>query len=164
MTEHDGFIEGLLDETREEINRADTKASILLASAGVTVAMLTGAIAGGDIKFSGARGAVQLLAVAASIALGVGLGFLGAAVVPQLGKPAPGRARYFMEHAQYDRLDDLREALEREGCDPGGRHLAQLSTLSRIVRRKYRLTQIGELSGCIGVVLAVSAAVANQLV
>lgn len=163
MNLHDGFIEGLLDETREEISRADTKASILLASAGVTAAVLAGVVAAGDIKFSSALGVVQLLTVVAITALGAGLGFLGAAVMPQLGKPTRGRARYYMEYAQYDRVEDLREALDREGCDASGRHVAQLSVLSRIVRRKYRLTQAGELSGAVGVILAVAAAVVHHL-
>lgn len=160
----DAFVEGLLDETREEISRADSKASILLASAGVTAAVLTGAVAAGDIRFAGARGIVQVMAVSAALALSAGLALLGAAVMPQVGKPERGRARYFMEHAQYDGADDLREALEHESVDRAGRHLAQLLALSRIVRRKYRLTQAGEAVGGFGVVLAAGAAVLHQLV
>lgn len=163
MTAQDGFVEGLLDETREEIGRADTKANILLASAGVTAAVLIGAAMGGDIRLSGAPGVVQLLAVLSTLALGSGLALLGAAVMPRLGRPVAGRARYFMEHAQHDGVEELREALEREHDDTDGRHLAQLLTLSRIVRRKYRLTQAGELSGGVGVMLAVATALVHHL-
>ena len=83
--------------------------------------------------------------------------------MPQLGKPESGRARYFMEHAQYEASSDLREALDREGDDAAGRHLAQVLVLSKIVERKYRLTQVGEASGGLGVVLAAVAALLHQL-
>jgi hypothetical protein len=161
--EPDGFVEGLLDETREEISRADSKANILLASAGVTAAVLVGGLASGDIAFSAARGAVEILSVLAAVTLGIGIVLLGMAVMPQVGKPMQNRARYFMDHAQYNKVEDLRVAIQAERCDPDERHLAQLLMLSRIVRRKYRFTQLGEIFGGVGLVLAAAAAVLHQL-
>jgi hypothetical protein len=163
MTNGDDFAEGLLDETREEIDRADTKANILLAGAGVTAAVLVGALANGDITLGHEHGVVQVVASLSGTALGIGLVLLGAAVLPQIGRAVPGRARYFMDHAQYATVDELRAAVEGERTDQDLRHLTQLLTLSRIVRRKYRLTQAGEIVGGAGLVLAVAAALLHHL-
>lgn len=159
----EAFAKGLLEETREEITRADTKASILLASIGVAAAVLTGAVASGDIRFAGVTGIVQALSVAAALALSAGLGLLGAAVWPHTGKPESGRARYFMEHAQYETPALLSRALERESGERAERHLTQLLALSKIVKQKYRLTQAGEASTGLGIVLAGLAAVLHQI-
>ena len=94
------FAEGLLDETREEINRADTKANILLAAAGVVLAVIVGGLLSGQIKLARESVPVQILAATSSASMAIGLAFLGAAVVPRVGQPRPGRAQYFMDHAQ----------------------------------------------------------------
>jgi len=155
------FVKSLLDETRDEINRADTKASILLAGIGVATAAGSGALAGSRFSLSGERGAVQALAGAAAVLVFLGLFLLGAAVLPRIGKAAPGRARYFMDHAQYASVSDLRDAVTQEASDAAGRHLRQLYDLSKIVRRKYRCTRFGELVVGFGIALGLAAVVAH---
>jgi hypothetical protein len=157
------FAKLLLDETREEISRADTKANILLAGAGIVTAVAAAGFTGSHWTLARERGVVQTLAVAA-LALGlVGVFMLGAAVFPRVGRPSVGRARYFMDHAQYRTISALREALERESDDAADRHLHQLHDLSVIVKRKYRLTQVGELASAFGVGLGVTAGVAHHI-
>ena len=57
--EMEHFVEGLLDESREEVNRADSKANILLAAIGVSGAAIGGAFLTGNATLSGAPAVVQ---------------------------------------------------------------------------------------------------------
>lgn len=161
MSQED-FVKTLLDETREEINRADTKASILLAGTGIAVAAVVAGFTGSEWTLAGERGLVQVLAVLAGALALVGVFSLGAAVFPRVGKPSIGRARYFMDHAQYPSIPALMEAVGREYANAADRHVHQLRDLSVIVKCKYRLTQAGELSTAFGVGLAVIAGLAHH--
>src|SRR3954452_18945096 len=72
------YTEALLKETREELIRADAKASLLFAATGVVLAaVLTGIISGkwnpGDLK-AGATGAFILGATAYAVAV-ISLGY-----------------------------------------------------------------------------------------
>lgn len=146
----------LLDETREEISRADSKANILLAGASLAIALLGGAVLSGDLMIASTRGVVQLLAAVSATSAIAGLALFGLAVLPRVGAPQIGRARYFADHAQYASIDDLREAIAREAEDVERRHAEQLRDLSRIVRTKYRYTMGGEI--------AVGGAIASAIV
>lgn len=164
MSDFDAFVEGLLDETRDEINRADTKANILLAGAGVALAALGGAFLSKNVTLENAPGAVQVLADAAGAFMLIGVVLLGLAVVPRLGKATEGRARYFMDHAQYDDLREFRKALEQEATHPAGRHIHQLRDLSKIVRWKFRFTQAGQTMIGAGLALALASAFAKHII
>lgn len=164
MSNMNAFVEGMLDETREEINRADSKANILLTGVGVAVAVLGGALLERKVSLNRAAGIVQVLAVTAGLAVAVGIVFLGLAVTPRIGRGIPGRARYFMDHAQYDDLDKFRQALEYEVTRPAERHLQQLNHLSKTVRRKYRLTQAGQAAVAIGISSALAAAILHHCI
>jgi hypothetical protein len=153
----ENFAARLLDETRHEIDRADTKASILLAGASVAAGALVAGLLGGDIDPSNARAAVQLVGAIAAALIVIGVALLGAAVFPRVQRGTPGRARYFMDHAQYRSVGDLREAVVREAADAEGRHLEQLLDLSRIVRRKYRFTRWGEVLVATGLLASAAA-------
>lgn len=157
------FAEGLLDETRDEINRADSKASIILSGSGVAVAVLAGALLAGDITLAKVDPVVQKIAGLAAALLILGIGLLGAAVIPRMGRPIPGRARYFLDHAQYETLPELRKAVESEYGDRDARHLEQLLDLARLTRTKYRLTIAGELFTGAGGLAACGAAIAHLL-
>lgn len=142
MTAHDEYVRRLLDESRDEVTRADTKASIVLASAGVVVGvLLTGFVTGG-VDLAGERWYVGVLVWIAGALLLAGIAFVGFAVYPQVGKPERGRARWFAEIAQHPDETALAKAVALDFADRG-RDLHQASALAAIVVRKYRRTQIG---------------------
>ncbi len=153
----DEFAERLLDETRHEIDRADAKASILFAGAGIATGALIAGMVGGDIDPTDVRGAVQVVGTVAAVLVTVGVACLAAAVFPRLGRAEFGRARYFMDIAAYETVPDLREAVAKEAVDCEDRHLQQLHRLSRIVKAKYRLTRWGESMTGIGLMFAAAA-------
>jgi hypothetical protein len=137
------YVRRLLDETREEVSRADTKASIVLAGGGIVVGILLTGLVTGDVSIAGERWHVGLLAWLAGALLVGGVGLLGAAVYPRTGGAQPGHARWFAEIAQYKDLDkELIQAVETDFTD-GMRDLHQAGKLAEIVVKKYRLTKIG---------------------
>jgi Family of unknown function (DUF5706) len=155
MASTDDYARRLLDETRDEITRADGKASILLAGAGVASAVAGGAFASADLTLSGERGLVQALAVGAAVVLILGIGALGFAVFPRLNRGTRGNANYFMDHLLYEgNVAEFRKVVEADAGDTVDRDLHQLLALSPIVRRKYRATQVGELLLGAGIVAA----------
>jgi hypothetical protein len=135
-------VRRLLDETREEVNRADTKASIVLAGSGVVVGILLTGLVTGDVTLKGDAGIVSVLAWIASVMLVAGVGLVGWAVYPHTKGAEPGRARWFAEIAQYEDETELAEAVQVDQAD-GGRDLHQTRVLARIVARKYKRTKFG---------------------
>lgn len=156
------FCDRLLDETRHEIDRADAKASILLAGSGVAAGVLVAGLISGDLDARHASGAVQVACVVTLVLVLGGVGLLGAAVYPRVQRAVAGRARYFMDHAQYETVGDLRRAIGKEAGDADGRHVQQLLDLSKIARRKYRCTRWGEVMVGVGLLAAAAAGVLNM--
>jgi len=161
MVPVEDFAARLLDETRAEITRADTKASILLAGAGVALAGSAGAFANSNLTLTGERGAVQVLAVAAVVLVMLGIFALGTAVFPTIGKATPGEANYFMDHKQYKTDAELRAVVERYALDPATRHIHQVHQLSPIVYAKYWWTRLGEVLIGLGLAAGVASLIAH---
>lgn len=157
------YVEGLLKETREELVRADGKASLLFAASGVAL----GAILAGVINGKWAPGD---LAGWATVVFGAGAAFyvgalcaLGYSVWPRVRREDETRpADYFGDIVNYRRIENrpaLRKALER-GAENPERAISQLVTISVIVWKKYvgirvalRLFAVS-LALCAGAVLA----------
>lgn len=161
MTTTRDLVVDLLAETRDEINRADSKANLLLTGAGLAVAAIVAGVISGELNPIDARGVVQTLSVLSATALGVGLVAVGAAVFPRLGSPVAGCARYFMEIAALDDIDSLESALNIGTSEPHIRRMQQLLVLSKAVRRKYRLIRASEVLLGIGVGLAAAAGITH---
>lgn len=161
MTSIDDAVADLLVETRDEINRADSKSNLLLTGAGLAVAALAAGLISGQINPVDARGFVQVLAIASATLLLAGLVAVGAAVFPRLGTPEPGCARYFMEIAQFDNTDALSRAISADPAAQLGRHLQQVLVLSKAVRRKYRLVRASEVLLGLGVAAAAAAGIVH---
>jgi hypothetical protein len=143
VTEADALCGRLLAETREELVRADGKASILLAGVGVVVgAVVSGLVSSGQSPTDLDRHAQWLFWVGTLVVCG-GLVSLGAAVWPRIGAPRPGVVQYFGDVPQYGHLDELKAAIAHEAQDTLNRDAAQLRDLAPIVMRKYRLTRFG---------------------
>ena len=86
---------------------------------------------------------------------------LGLAVVPRVGRPTPGEARYFAEHAQFASSDDLQAALPAELDDVLARHTHQLIVLSNIVLGKYSRIRWAVTTAGLAVVLIAAYAAAS---
>ncbi len=67
----------------------------------------------------------------------VSMVLLGLAVIPRVGQPQPGKARYFGEQAQFETHEALLAALTADAEHATERHAQQLLIMSRIARRKY---------------------------
>ncbi len=89
------YVRRLLDETREEVTRADTKASIVLAGAGVVVGILLTGLVTGTVSIAGERWYVGTLVWISGGFLVTGVGFLGSAVYPRTRGAEEGHARWF---------------------------------------------------------------------
>lgn len=133
----------LLRETREELNRADGKASILLAAAGVVVGALLAAAFAGRWHPLHLEPQARALSVLAMMAAAYAVGRLGLAVWPSIVHPKDG-ALLFWGHAlsesgdsRGEHLDHLRAQIMKEARDPLARAVDQLHVVGTIVDRKY---------------------------
>lgn len=148
--------ERLLGELREEIARADTKASVLVGALGMTAGVFTGLLAVRDWspgELSG-PGTVVWWAGAASLALS--LGALLLAVLPRYrkGSWAAGRPLcYFGDIQQAVRQGQLAEALADTERDPAAGLLAALAETSRIAASKHQWIRTGLIAFCVGTLL-----------
>lgn len=153
------FASQLLAEVREELSRADGKASILFAAATVVAAAIITGIVAGPWSPTDLRPFAQTLWWLGTLFVAAGLGFLGSAVYPRVRDPhESNRVTYFMHVLVHLEPNDLRRVLEVEARDPLSRSIHQLQALSPIVKRKYRdvAHSLKLLTG--GVVLTVLAA------
>ncbi|GII66268.1 hypothetical protein Skr01_63530 [Sphaerisporangium krabiense] len=130
----------LMAEVRDEINRADAKAQVLLGVAGVGLGAVAGGLFAGDWSPYDLSNAVEWLwwtGVAA--ALGA-LACLSGAVYPRTGArraAKPSIAAYYGDIARFESVRSLAAAL-LGGARPDLRQVSdQLRTLSRIAHRKY---------------------------
>jgi hypothetical protein len=157
-TPRDEYVRRILSESREEVSRADTKASTVLAGAGIVVGIVLTGLVTGDVSLAGSRWYVGTIACAGGASLLAGVALLGAAVYPRTGQPADGHARWFAEIERYKDDDTgLLAAIETDRND-GMRDLHQAVNLSEIVVKKYTLTKVGMWLLAVGLVLAGGAA------
>jgi hypothetical protein len=156
------FSRQLLHETREELDRADRKAQILFAAAGVAVAVVLSGVVAGDwsplqlpawalITWSGGSGLVA-----------VGLILLGASIFPRIVHHDPeGKVAYFGHVASYPNVEALHAALDAAAETQDDRTTDQLWVVSRIVVRKYRLIRWALTLLGLGFALALVSAIAG---
>lgn len=130
----------LLRETREEIGRADAKASTLLGAVVIVLGVFAaGALAGtwSPLTLTPASATAWWTGV---ILAGVGVGFLCACIYPNVGNQLTKNVLGFFGHVYlYSTRDEPIAALREHGEQPLARLGDQLFVLSRITRRKYRL-------------------------
>ncbi len=156
--------ERLLQEAREELDRADAKAQVLLATAGIGLgAVGAGLLAGTWSPFT-LNDMVEWLwwlGVAATLA---SVAALAGAVYPRLSRPRrDGSLAYFGDVVKYGTAAEIAEALTRSR-EPGLTKTAeQLLLVSVIVGRKYRLIRWGFWLLLGGVALSIAATIADIL-
>lgn len=172
----DSYRELLLRETREELARADTKASILLAASGIALAALLSR--GNAAPWYPEKLTHQAARVLVWIALGallVGVTAVGSAVKPRLRTrhDKPAKPQYFADVEAYrpewwkrrGRKQLLRERRSEfaktvaamSANDTEERMNDQIWTLSHIAFRKYQLIKVGIWFYAISALVAVVA-------
>lgn len=139
------YLSDLMTDSREEVNRADSKASVLLAAVGVIASALIAGLVGGSWSPLRLSGDVQWLwwtGVAATVA---GTLSIAAAVYPRTYRHKaghPGSPAYYGDVAAYRNVAEFRRGLET-APDPKERLVYQVFVTSRIVQRKYLLIRHG---------------------
>lgn len=137
----------ILREAREELVRADGKASILLAATGV----ILGAVLTGSWRPSYFDAPLACLWWAGSVIGMAGVGAFGVAVFPRTtyrSKRRPGIVSYFGDVVGLSK-DQLKRNLIDTAEDASTATLDQVEAISSVVDKKYRAIQIGMI--CVGV-------------
>ena len=155
-----GLASRLLDETRHEIDRADSKASILVGSAFVAASLFVGSMISGDLDPRQARGATQVLLGLTAVALAVAIAKLGQVVYPRTTNPSSGGADYFADHAAAGSAEKL--GVELRKLDAFDRDTRQLFVLGGIAEEKYTCLKWGIGAGAASMVLAVATAASEM--
>lgn len=136
------YAETLLAETREELGRADSKASILFAAVGVVAGVAGGAVVAGDWSPSELGNRWEGLWWLGAALVGAAAVELVLAVVPRVRHRGDrDKVAYFGHVVQFDDQAELEASLRRAARDPLARVLDQLRVVSGIVQRKYRCTR-----------------------
>jgi hypothetical protein len=140
------YATSLLDNAREEIDRADAKASILLAASGVaTGALLAGLIAGTWTPLKLQVG-IQWTWWTGVVEAAIGIGCLALAVYPREHKNDSGiswAVVYYGDVLAYSTTAQLVAALNRSAETNIERIADQLRHVSWIADYKYRLIRWG---------------------
>ena len=156
----------MLAEAREELDRADSKASILLAASGVAAGALLAGIVGGSWSPSRLGPPIQAMWWFGVAAAAAGIWNLASVIYPRtrrLGGARFDHIDYFCDILAFADADALMAALRR-ACAAGIEPVAdQLRQISLIVDRKYRHIRRGMWCLC-AAVLACPAAVLLRLV
>jgi hypothetical protein len=148
------LTERLLSETREEIRRADARASHWLAMLGSALLALLTAVVGQSWTPARLAGADRWLWWSGCVCAAVALLALVLALLPRVwGDRDTDHVSYF---GHVHRLRDpavVRDYLERNAADSMPGLVAQLCQLSRLAVTKYRYTRIGTIFGTLAATL-----------
>lgn len=146
----------MLAEVRDEIDRADQKASLLIGSLGIAFTILLSGMIGGDWTpgtLSPFGATVWVLGV---VAAGASVVAAAAAVWPRLSRgPGPGAITYWGQIRGLGTPADVEKALTERGVHPPERTFQQLLVLSSVVQRKYRAIRLSMTLAGVGVALIV---------
>lgn len=140
----------LLTEAREELNRADAKASFAFAGVSIGLSAVVAGMIGGDWHPSDLTPECAQVAWWAGALGGIAaVVFLAAAVYPRTvhSHKAGTAIRFFGHAAEMKSVDALRAALERD-ASLDARAFDQLWEVSRIVKKKY--THLRRAFRCLG--------------
>ncbi|MEU4203639.1 Pycsar system effector family protein [Streptomyces sp. NPDC039022] len=142
-TGSDFVAERLLKVVREEINRADTKASVMMTGATAALVLLLGR--DGQLPAMPATRAALLLAGAALWTLGIAMFVV--AVLPRTRTAADGHLTFFPQLTGGATAEVLLPRVALAGRDTGQWAVEQACALGRILGAKYRWLRWGV--GCL---------------
>lgn len=144
------FVRELLAETRQELEKADLKATTLFAAFSVVAGLAAVAYSAGvlgALDWTILPGLVFLLGGATAVSL---------AVWPRVGRGTPGRVDYFADVVLTDAMGmDLATILRGEAENLFARHARELAVLSRAAARKYSYIRRGMLLLAAGILYGV---------
>jgi hypothetical protein len=159
--EDDAYAYGtqLLSEAREELNRADAKAQVLLGIVGIGLGAVAGGLLAGSWSPFALSNAVEWLWWAGAAAALASVVMLAGAVYPRLDRrKVCGAAMYYADILHFDSPATVASALMRSSALDLERVADQLYRVSHIVGQKYRLIRWGFWLLLGGMAAAVSAA------
>ena len=152
----------LLREAREELNRADTKAQVLLGIVGIGLGTVTGGLLAGNWSPFAMSNAVEWLWWVGAAAALASVVVLAGAVYPRLDRRKGNAAvMYYADVLRLDSTVTVTSALMRSSALDLERVADQLYRVSRIVGQKYRLIRWGFWLLLSGMTATVSAALIN---
>jgi hypothetical protein len=126
----------LLNETRDEIARAESKASIALAAAGLVVGAVLGEMLD---RYAGLTVAAKVTVIGCVAAMVGGLVSLGLSLIPKLFVNPGGHSMMaFFGHVTAAGSITEFERLTEEPQDERSRLTNQIWTLSLLIMRKYQ--------------------------
>jgi MFS family permease len=158
----EALAEQLLSETREELTRADGKASMLLAAFGVFVGVVIAGLLAGEFAPSDLHCGGQWLWWLGCGAIAVSLVALAVAIYPRLEHgEAKGPISYY-GHAAGKKADELEKILQVQADGQRSRTVEQLAVVSDIVWRKYRFLQIALWTFGLGSALCIAGALTGS--
>jgi hypothetical protein len=154
----------LLKETREEIGRADAKASTILGSVVIVLGLFVAAGLAGNwdpLRLSPFAAGMWWIGV---VLASTGVVLLAACIYPNVSNQLTKQVLGYFGHINlYATRDELITALRDHGERPLDRLGDQLFVLSRIARRKYGFMRWGMWSLAGAALLISSALIANHL-
>lgn len=132
----------LFAEAREELNRADTKAQVLLGVAGLGIGAVAGGLLAGNWSPLKLHAGLQWLWWVGAVCALAALVCLASAVYPRITKRALGIA-YFGDIRRYGSAVEIANALRNHDNDDLTGLAEQIRAVSVIVTRKYLLIRWG---------------------
>lgn len=130
----------LLNETRDEVARAEGKAAVVLAGGGIVFGTVLGVLVGGDGIFASMNRVAQVLLVVTALASLTGFLLLGLTLLPNIvANPGGHHMLAFFGHVTATGSIAEFERLAEADVDERERLTNQIWTLSVITMRKYRL-------------------------
>jgi Pycsar effector protein len=160
------YATSLLSGAREEIDRADAKASILLAASGVAAGALAAGLAAGTWTPLKLQAAIQWAWWLGVVESAMGICCLALAVYPRERKNDSGVPRtvlYYGDVLAYHTTAQLVTALNRSAETKIDRIADQLRHVSWIVDHKYRLIRWGMRALFLAAVTIAAALVINSV-
>ncbi|GAA4566360.1 Pycsar system effector family protein [Planotetraspora kaengkrachanensis] len=157
----------LLSEAREELNRADAKAQVLLGIVGLGLGATAGGLFAGSWSPFSLSNEVEWLWWIGSGAALLALLCLAGAVYPRTrrwGAVNHGTVTYWADISLHDTTEEIAEALRRSRTRDLARVSDQLRLVSGIVRRKYRLVRWGFWLLLLALVATLMAVSINNLI
>jgi len=148
-------------ETREELARADGKATTLLGVVGLILGALLAGIIAGDWTPNDLGCVEEVVFWLGAMGAATAEALLCAAVIPRLNHDKNREAvAYFGHVVQFESEEEFSRALDRV---PRQRLTDQIWHISRIVQTKYRLIQLGLLALAGGLLLMAAAVLVDSL-
>lgn len=159
------YAMSLLSEARDELTRADLKASILLAASGVGASsILAGMISStwSPLLLRTPWNLIWILGACLGLA---GIGALAWAIYPRTsrGRDDEGQLFYFRQAAGVRSVEELTAELRKSSLDAFRRSADQLWRVSQVVSSKYRGVRVGIWLLIVGSIMMLVGGVANEL-